>query len=200
LSGKVSVKTQILGLKPNFWIVNWMEANERLAFFGVRAIAPLYMIASVEKNGLALTFSEKGLIFSIWALVQCLVPMISGGFTDEYGYKKSLFTAFSINIIGYIMLGTATGFWTCLAGACCIGLGTAIFKPPVQGTIARASTEENSSIAWGIFYWMVNVGGFFAPLLAALVRGETNWRLVFLLRGGGDGVQLHSGVFSVPRT
>jgi MFS family permease len=184
LSGKVSVKSQIRGLKPNFWIVNWMEANERLAFFGVRAIAPLYMVASVEKNGLALTFSEKGLIFSIWALVQCLVPMISGGFTDEYGYKKSLFTAFTINIIGYIALGSATGFWTCLAGACCIGLGTAIFKPPVQGTIARASTPDNSSIAWGIFYWMVNVGGFLAPMLAAVVRGEINWRLVFYCAAG----------------
>ena len=92
--------SQIRGLQSNFWIVNWLEANERLAFFGVRAIAPLYMIASIEKNGLALSYSEKGLIYSIWALVQCLVPMVSGGFTDEYGYKKSLYVAFSINIIG----------------------------------------------------------------------------------------------------
>ena len=119
--------SQIRGLQSNFWIVNWLEANERLAFFGVRAIAPLYMIASIEKNGLALSYSEKGLIYSIWALVQCLVPMVSGGFTDEYGYKKSLYVAFSINIIGYLLLANAVGFWSCLAGACAIGLGTAIF-------------------------------------------------------------------------
>lgn len=181
---KPTVWEQITGLKSNFWIVNWLEANERLAFFGVRAIAPLYMVASVGRNGLALSFGDKGLIFSIWALVQCLVPMISGGFTDEYGYKKSLFIAFTINIIGYITLGMAAGFWMCLAGACLIGLGTAIFKPPVQGTIAKASTKENSSIAWGIFYWMVNVGGFLAPLLAAIVRGEINWRLVFFCAAG----------------
>jgi MFS family permease len=181
---KASVRSQIRGLKSNFWIVNWLEANERLAFFGARAIAPLYMVASFAKNGLELSFGEKGMIFSIWALVQCLVPMVSGGFTDEFGYKKSLYVAFAINIGGYLLFANASGFWTCLAAACAIGLGTAIFKPPVQGTIAKASTDENSSIAWGIFYWMVNVGGFLAPLLAALVRGETNWRLVFFCAAG----------------
>jgi MFS family permease len=176
--------SQIRGLKPNFWFANWMEANERLAFFGVRAIVPLYMVASIANNGLGLSYTDKGLIFSIWALVQCLVPMISGGFTDAYGYRKSLGVAFVINIIGYLMFAYASGFWTALAAACCIGLGTAIFKPPVSGTIARASTQENSSIAWGIFYWMVNVGGFLAPMLAALLRGEHNWQLVFFCAAG----------------
>ncbi len=116
--------------------------------------------------------------------MQCLVPMVSGGFTDQYGYKKSLYVAYIINILGYLAFAFAGGFWTSLGAACLVGLGTAIFKPPVQGTIARASTEENSSIAWGIFYWMVNVGGFLAPVLAANIRGETNFKLVFLCAAG----------------
>jgi len=184
LAKKASVLTQLRLLKPNFWFANWLEANERLAFFGVRAIAPLYMVYAVAEGGLGLSYSEKGLIYTIWALVQCLIPMISGGFTDEYGYKKSLYVAYSINIAGYLTFAFASGFWSSLAAACLIGLGTAIFKPPVQGTIAKASTEENSSIAWGFFYWMVNIGGFLAPVLAALVRGETNFKLVFFCAAG----------------
>jgi POT family proton-dependent oligopeptide transporter len=184
LATKTPVLTQLRHLKANFWFANWMEANERLAFFGVRAIAPLYMVYAVTQGGLGLSYGQKGLIYTIWALVQCLVPMISGGFTDEYGYKKSLYVAFTINICGYMTFAFASGFWSSLGAACLIGLGTAIFKPPVQGTIARASTQENSSIAWGFFYWMVNIGGFLAPLLAALLRGETNFRLVFICAAG----------------
>jgi len=184
LAKKAPVMTQLRRLKPNFWFANWMEANERLAFFGVRAIAPLYMVYAVAEGGLGLSYSEKGLIYTIWALIQCLIPMISGGFTDEYGYKKSLYVAFSINILGYLAFAFASGFWSSLLAACLIGLGTAIFKPPVQGTIAKASTEENSSVAWGFFYWMVNIGGFLAPVLAALLRGETNFRLVFFCAAG----------------
>ncbi len=181
---KVPVRKQIRGLRPNFWFANWLEANERLAFFGVRAVLPLCMVYAVAQGGMGLSYSAKGTIFGIWAAVQCLVPMISGGFTDQYGYKKSLYVAYTINILGYLAFAYATGFWGALGAACLVGLGTAIFKPPVQGTIAKASTEENSSIAWGIFYWMVNVGGFLAPMLAAQLRGETNFRLVFLCAAG----------------
>ncbi|MFA6029821.1 MAG: MFS transporter [Elusimicrobiota bacterium] len=184
MASKLSVWQQMRGLQSNFWCANWMEANERLAYFGARAILPLYMIYSVAQGGLGLTYAEKGTIFSIWAIIQCLVPMVSGGFTDQYGYKKSLYVAYTINIIGYLCYSVAGGFWSALASSCLIGLGTAIFKPPVQGTIAKASTEDNSSIAWGIFYWMVNVGGFLAPILAAILRGETNFKLVFLCAAG----------------
>jgi MFS family permease len=184
MTTKLSPWQQIRRLRPNFWFANWMEANERLAFFGARAILPLYMVYAVAQGGLGLTYTQKGAIFSIWAVVQCLVPMISGGFTDQYGYKKSLYVAYGINILGYLSFAFASGFWTSLGAACLIGLGTAIFKPPVQGTIAKASTAENSSIAWGVFYWMVNVGGFLAPLLAANLRGETNFKLVFLCAAG----------------
>ncbi len=184
MSSQSSPWMQVRGLKPNFWFANWMEANERLAFFGARAILPLYMVYAVAEGGLGLSYAQKGAIYSIWAIVQCLIPMISGGFTDQYGYKKSLYVAYTINFCGYLMFAFASGFWTALAAACLIGLGTAIFKPPVQGTIAKASTEENSSIAWGIFYWMVNVGGFLAPFLAAILRGETNFKLVFFCAAG----------------
>jgi len=184
MAEKPSVWQQVRGLKPNFWFANWLEANERLAFFGTRAVLPLYMVYSVAQGGMGLSYAEKGTIFSIWALIQCFVPMISGGFTDQYGYKKSLYIAYTINIMGYLSFSVAQGFWGALGASCLIGLGTAIFKPPVQGTIARASTDENSSIAWGIFYWMVNVGGFLAPMLAANIRGETNFKLVFACAAG----------------
>ncbi|MDP8208685.1 MAG: MFS transporter [Candidatus Electryonea clarkiae] len=184
MAGKVSVVKQISGLSSNFWFANWLEANERLAFFGIRAILPLYMVAAVADNGLGLTYSQKGAIYSIWALVQCLIPMISGGFTDQYGYKKSLFVAYTINIAGYLAFAFASGYWGALGAACLIGLGTAIFKPPIAGTIAKSCDEDNSSIAWGIFYWMVNVGGFLAPMLAAIIRGEINWQLVFFCAAG----------------
>jgi MFS family permease len=184
MTTQLTVWQQVRGLQPNFWYANWMEANERLAFFGARAILPLYMVYAVAQGGMGLTYAEKGNIYAIWALIQCLVPMVSGGFTDQYGYKKSLYVAYAINILGYLAFAFASGFWGALGASCLIGLGTAIFKPPVQGTIAKASTEDNSSIAWGIFYWMVNVGGFLAPMLAATLRGETNFKLVFLCAAG----------------
>ncbi|MFH0981658.1 MAG: MFS transporter [Planctomycetota bacterium] len=190
---KMSFVAQVRSLPANFWFANSMEMLERLAFFGVRAITPLYLVASTENNGLGLDYKQKGLIYTIWALLQCLIPMVSGGYTDRYGYKKSLGVAFTINIIGYLGMAQSkpiadylvgrgwegAGFWVFMAAACCIGLGTAIFKPPVAATVARSTNEETSSVTWGIFYWVVNIGGGLAPMGAALLRCEIDWQMVF---------------------
>ena len=41
-----SVAQQVRTMGWNFWIANVMEALERLAYFGVRAVLPLYMVAT----------------------------------------------------------------------------------------------------------------------------------------------------------
>jgi len=190
---KASFWEQVSGLPANFWVACSMEVLERLAFFGSRAVAPLYLVASSGRNGLDLDYKEKGLIYMVWALLQCLIPMVSGGYTDRYGYRKSLAVAFLINVIGYsgmamskpiadhlATMGWANaGFWVFMAAACCVATGTAIFKPPAHGTIAKTTTEETSSMGWGIFYWVVNIGGALAPMGAATLRHEIDWHIVF---------------------
>jgi POT family proton-dependent oligopeptide transporter len=190
---KDSFISLVRSLPANFWFANFMEILERLAFFGVRAIAALYLVAKSNENGLELTYVQKGNIYAWWALIQCLVPMVSGGYTERYGYRKSLAVAFVINIIGYLGMAqskpvadylagqgwAAAGYWVFLAAACCVALGTAIFKPPCHGTIAKTTEEKTSSLGWGLFYWVVNIGGALAPMCAAQLRGEIDWHYVF---------------------
>ncbi len=171
----------IAALPFNFWISNFMEILERLAFFSTRAIAPLYLVVGSYRGGLGLSYTEKSVIFTVWALIPFLVHMVSGGYTERYGYRKSLAVAFLINICGYSLMGLSTGFWSFFVAGCLVGLGTAVFKPPVQGTIARTTKPSNSSVAWGVFYLVVNIGGFIAPILAATVRGDTHFRHVFFV-------------------
>lgn len=177
----VPLRQQLAGMKWNFWVANSMELMERLAFFGVRAVLPLYMIRSVG-GGLGLSYAQKGAIYMVWALLQCLVPMVSGGYTDAYGYRKSMFAAFTLNIAGYVVMANAGGFWSMMAAGSLVGTGTAIFKPPVQGSVARSLDAGNSGLGFGIFYWIVNVGGFFGPMIATAIRGTEaapTWTNVF---------------------
>lgn len=192
-SSDLTFRQQIRSMPGNYWYACLMELFERLAYVGVRAILPLYLVRSTADNGLGLNFSQKGIIFSLWALIQCFVPLFSGAYTDRYGYRKSLIIAFCLTISGYLAMAfsrsiasslTLQGldnpeFWVFLCAACLVGLGTAIFKPAVQGTIAKSTTEANSSVAWGTFYWIVNIGAWLAPICAALLRCEIDWDHVF---------------------
>lgn len=195
MADEKTILGQIRTLPANFWFANIMEALERLAFFSVRAISGLYLVASTERNGLGLSYDDKGEIYMWWALIQCLLPMVSGGFTDRYGYRKSLAVAYTLNILGYLLMAFAlpisqsvaagtgwesAGFFVFLLAACLVGTGTAVFKPAVQGTIAKSTSEETSSMGWGVFYWVVNIGGALAPMIAAPLRGEIDWDSVFI--------------------
>ena len=186
-------------IKPVFWLANGMEACERLAYFGIRAVLPLMMV-STGLGGLGLSMSDKGIILGLWALIQCIVPMVSGGFSESFGYKKSLIIAFIINICGYLLMANITNlsflmlgssdvevthgvnFILMLIAGCTIGVGTAIFKPPVGGVVAKSLDESNSGLGFGIFYWVVNIGGFLAPMAASALRGTDEaptWSYVF---------------------
>ena len=59
-----------------------------------------------------------------------------------------------------------------------LATGTGIFKPGIQGTLVKATNRQNSSMAWGIFYQTVNIGGWMGPLLAAQMR-QLAWSNVF---------------------
>ncbi|MEW6250220.1 MAG: MFS transporter [Planctomycetota bacterium] len=192
-SGVALFVQQVRGLPANFWYANIMEMFERLAFFSVLAMRGLFVVAAVTEHGLGLNYTQKGIVFGVWAALQCFLPMVTGGYTDRYGYRKSLAVAFTINVGGYLLMGWSWaladalgggGFWIFLAAACLVGTGTAIFKPPIQGTIARATNEQTSSLGWGLFYWVVNIGGFLAPMTAATLRGTTDWSYVFYFAAG----------------
>ena len=73
-----SVVAELAGLPRAFWMVNVMEMLERLAYYGVRVVIPIYIAQADEIGGLHFSQTDKGLIFMLWALVQTGVPVFSG--------------------------------------------------------------------------------------------------------------------------
>ncbi|MFP6762159.1 MAG: MFS transporter, partial [Planctomycetaceae bacterium] len=158
-----------------------------------------------EKGGPELTQIQKGNIYAVWAVVQSFIPILSGGFADRYGYKINIALSTILKIIGYLIMGYTVmlsermagmplreareqgldhAYEIFFVGAMFLAFGTAIFKPGVQGLIANQMPKGSSSLGWGLFYQMVNIGGFIGPLLAGYLR-VLAWEYVFLACAGG---------------
>ncbi len=161
-----------------FWVCGGMEMIERLAFYGVRQVSSLYATDAVSNGGLGLVGSQIGMIFAVWALVQSFVPVLTGGIADRVGYKETIFASTIIKILGYLIMAWFATYWGFMFGAIVLAFGTGIFKPGIQATIVKSTNRENSSMAWGVFYQTVNIGGFLGPLLAAQLR-QLDWSYVF---------------------
>jgi POT family proton-dependent oligopeptide transporter len=168
----------IASLSYVFWVCGAMEMVERLAFYGVRGVSSLYATDSTSNGGLGLTGHDVGIIFLLWALMQSFVPVLTGGISDRVGYKETIFASTIFKIIGYLIMAVNPTFWGFTIGALVLAFGTGIFKPGLQATIVKSTNRQNSSIAWGVFYQTVNIGGFLGPLLAAQLR-QLDWANVF---------------------
>ena len=168
----------IASLSYVFWICGGMEMVERLAYYGVRSLSSLYATDAAANGGLGLVESQLGIIFMVWALIQTFVPVLTGGLSDRYGYKETIFASTVFKIIGYLIMAFFPTFWGFLIGAAVLAFGTGIFKPGIQGTIVKATNRKNSSIAWGVFYQTVNIGAFLGPLISAQLR-QLEWQYVF---------------------
>lgn len=175
---QLGVWASIASLSYVFWIVGGMEMVERLAYYGVRAVATIYATRPESAGGLGVTMATFGWLLLSWNLVQSLVPIFTGGLSDRYGYKETIFVSTVVKCFGYLLMAWFQSYWGFFAGAIFLALGTALFKPGIQGTLIRVTSRRNSSMAWGVFYQTVNIGAWIGPLIALQMR-HLSWTYVF---------------------
>ena len=163
-----------------FWASNVIELFERWAWYGFYMAFALYLVNSKDTGALGLSQAQKGIIMGTGSMLLYLLPVITGAIGDKIGYKKILYLAFALYISGFYMIKSFDTFgwmffafvWTCVGGA--------FFKPIISAMISRNTTDETSSIGFGIFYMMVNIGGFIGPFFAGIFM-QKSWDYVFYM-------------------
>lgn len=163
----------------SFWTASVMELFERIAWYGMFAILAMYLVFSKDDKGLGFTDDQGGAIIGFVTGTLYFLPVITGAIADKIGYKRSLIIAYVILVIGYFTLGHITSFWGFFSVFMFLALGAAMFKPVASAIVTRNTDKSNSSMGFGIFYMMVNIGGWIGPLIVGKLRGTDNWQIAF---------------------
>jgi proton-dependent oligopeptide transporter, POT family len=163
-----------------FWISNIMELFERWAWYGFYNSFALYLTLSKDTGALGFNQVEKGVIIGTGSMLLYFLPLITGAIADRMGFKKMLILSFTAYVAGYLMVGTFESFSMVFAAYIFLAIAGALFKPIISGMIAKTTDNETSSIGFGIFYMMVNIGGFIGPFIAGFLY-KVDWNLVFLM-------------------
>jgi POT family proton-dependent oligopeptide transporter len=174
------------GFTRPFWVANITQLFERLAYYGATAVLAIYLSEQIH-------FSKEltGWMMGIFGFVVWFLPVLGGALADRFGFRRALLFAFLVMAIGYFLLGSLsapwmqaarhalTDQWLVLGILMIPALGSAVVKPCVAGTTARASAENVRSIGYSIYYTLVNVGGTLGPVMAWLVRTRLGMENVF---------------------
>lgn len=164
--------------KP-FWVANFVELLERLAYYAVFIVITLYL-----SNVWGFTDIQAGVIAGVFSAMLYLLPVFAGAIADKIGFRSAIIFAFALLTLGYGGLGilptmlenaglvnyemttTYTGLresylqWSIIAPLTLVVIGGAFIKSVISGTVARETTPENRARGYSIFYMMVNIGAF----------------------------------------
>jgi dipeptide/tripeptide permease len=176
----------IRGFKPSFWVANFTELFERLAYYGPQAVLAIYL-----HEHLGLTTEQSTWLIGYYGFVVWFMPIFGGALADRFGFRRTLAGAFFILAIGNFLLGSLSASWMSgIRDALPLfalmhiimlvpAMGPAVVKPVVVGTTARAANENVRSIGYSIYYTVVNVGAMLGPIVASLVRTNVGVESVF---------------------
>lgn len=147
-----------------FWVVVMFEFFERGAYYGLMSVLSVYLVDPVASGGLGFSKPAVGAIKSTIQPVLYALPIVAGALADRFGYRRMLLLAFALLGTGYALSGSVRSYGLIFAALLVMALGAGTFKPIVSGTIARVTNKDNSSVAFGMFYWSINLGATLFPL------------------------------------
>lgn len=179
---------------PTFWVANVMELFERGAYYGMNSVLAVYLATSVQEGGLGFRIQAIGFLQSIVYAATYVLPILGGALADRYGYRRMLTIAFSLLAAGYFAAGYMSAYALVFLALLVMATGSGLFKPIITGTIARTTDESNSAFGFGIYYWMINLGAFLAPLVVSVLKGFS-WQYVFMASALYTGLMLIPTVF-----
>ena len=161
-----------------FWLVVMFEFFERGAYYGMMSFLSQYFV-------LALGFPKEnvGVIKGVIQPLLYFLPILSGAIADRFGYRKVLMVAFTLLGGGYFLTSQMTSYTAVFAALVIMGFGAGTFKPLISGTIAKITDESNSTQAFGIYYWSINLGAFLFPLFLVPFLKSLNPSYVIIASG-----------------
>ncbi|HEU5162145.1 MAG TPA: MFS transporter, partial [Thermoanaerobaculia bacterium] len=155
-----------------FWVANLIEVLERFSYYGI------YFGFGVYMTSLGYSRDQLGIVQTIFLLLSYGIPVISGSFADRYGFKKILIVSYLAYLPSILLLIFTKSFSGIALTMLSIGLAAGIFKPLISATVRATTDRTNSTLGFGIFYAMVNIGGSLGPMIAGRLRA-ISWDYAF---------------------
>ena len=176
----MSIVSSVKSFPRTFWVANTMELFERWAYYGMFAVLSVYLTDPVSKGGLGFSQEQRGVMQAIVTAILYLLPILGGAIADRFGYRKVLVAAFVTLASGYFAMGQFHAYAPVFISFLVVAVGGAIFKPIIVATVSKTTAKGSETLGFGIFYMIVNIGGFIGPWAASKMR-DINWEYVFIM-------------------
>ena len=118
------------------------------------------------KANFSLTFGQIGLVTLCYQITASILQPLIGFYADKRPTPMALPGGALFSLVGLAILSFAHSYGVILAGACVLGMGSAVFHPE-SSRVARMAAGPRPGLAQAMFQVGGNVGSAVGPPAAA---------------------------------
>ncbi|WNG43910.1 MFS transporter [Archangium minus] len=150
------------GLPSTYWYLWTGTLVNRLGAF----VVPFLALYLTRERGFRV--EEAGLVVSLHGAGGVLAGLVGGTLSDRVGRRRTLLAGLWLGSAAMLSLGFSRATWHICVSAFLLGLLGELYRPAVSAAIADVVRPEDRPRAYGLLYWVVNVGFSIALPLAGL--------------------------------
>lgn len=165
------------GLQTLFFTEMW----ERMSYYGMRVLLVLYMTASMQEGGLALTVATAGAIYGLYTGFVYFMGLPGGWIADRLiGGQKAVWYGGITIMIGHIILAIPID-GTFFIGLIFVVLGTGLLKPNIAAIVGQLYSlkDQRRDAGYAIYYMGINLGSFIGYIVCGYLSVAYGWHWAF---------------------
>ncbi len=171
------------GLYTLFFTEMW----ERFSFYGMRALLVLFMVDSVQRDGMGLTDEVATAIYGLYTAGVYLACLPGGWAADRlFGAQRAVWYGGIAIAAGHFALAVPRVEFFFL-GLILVVVGTGLLKPNISAIVGQLYPEGGArrDAGFTVFYMGINLGAAIGPLICSSLGEKVNWHYGFAAAGVG---------------
>ncbi|MDR2255620.1 MAG: MFS transporter [Arthrobacter sp.] len=190
VTGQLRAKEAAASLPPLTLREAWATQTYRAAMignfghgwvtFGVRtSLVPLFAAGALGMNAF-----EVGLVLTVFAVGNAVALSFSGRWSDRVGRRLPIVIGMSLAALTGSLLGLSPDAWVLIALSLLSGLGTGLFGPAQQATIAdTVGPHHSAGRVMAAFQMAADLPAIAAPLVAGYLSDHWGYGPAFAISG-----------------
>jgi len=162
-------KFLVLGSAPReLWIIYAAYILENLAYkVGSASVLPLWLSSDLGYDDV-----QAGAMIAAWSAIMTLITVMIGSLTDAMGIRRTFLLGFTICLGARIVMTLTVEKWIVLPfGLYLQALGLALMVPVMIAGVKKYSNAAQRSVAFSLYYALMNLGFAMGDGLFDRVRG-----------------------------
>lgn len=169
----------LLSAPRELWIVYFNYILENIAYGMASSTFILWLSAD-----LGFSDTKAGWMIATWSTTLTLVTVLVGSLTDSLGLRKTFLLGFTACLTSRAVMTFSTAKWIVLPfGLFLLAIGVALMTPVMTAAVKRYSNAAQRSIAFSLYYALMNVGFAIAGWLFDWVRTTLGERGTYIVPG-----------------